>query len=404
MILRNPPPDEYPEDQRGDAWEPPPNANGQPKDAPPDPEPRTSEASLPIMSCAELLRTYPERRPPVIEGLLRVGETMNIIAAPKIGKSWLTLGLAFAVATGRPWLGNFQTTQGKVLLIDNELHPETSAHRLRTMARHLSWPMEEIAETISIVNLRGRLQDLYGLGNGLRNVEHGRFRLVIIDAFYRTLPMGTDENDNGRMASLYNKLDSYADAMGAAFSNIHHASKGDQATKAITDVGAGAGAQSRATDTHLILRSHEQPNAVVLDAAVRSWPPVVPLCLRWDFPVWTPAPELDPTALRTAKPRKRKPEGEREPKKPPEPAWTAKRFAEAFGKPEPRVKAVVLEEALQSGLSERRAGNLLKAAVECGNLFSWQENGATKRTLVATVKPPVSGKAPSKAPRKRRRK
>ncbi len=43
-----------------------------------------------------------------------------------------------------------------------------------------------------------------------------------------------------------------------------------QAGKAITDVGAGAGSQSRATDTHLILRPHEEKNCAVLDAAVRS--------------------------------------------------------------------------------------------------------------------------------------
>jgi hypothetical protein len=35
----------------------------------------------------------------------------------------------------------------------------------------------------------------------------------------------------------------------------------------------------------------------VLDAAVRSWAPVDPFCLRWAFPVWSPAPDLDPGAL-----------------------------------------------------------------------------------------------------------
>ena len=37
--------------------------------------------------------------------------------------------------------------------------------------------------------------------------------------------------------------------------------------------------------------------AVVLDAAVPSWPPIEPRCLRWTFPVWTPDDSLDPAAL-----------------------------------------------------------------------------------------------------------
>src|SRR5262249_7569501 len=107
------------------------NANWSPGDAF---EPGRSEFGLPIMTCAQLLCKFPERRASLIDGLLRIGETMNVISAPKIGKSWLSLDLAFCVATGRPWLSTFETRKGNVLLIDNELHPETSAHRLRTLA------------------------------------------------------------------------------------------------------------------------------------------------------------------------------------------------------------------------------------------------------------------------------
>ena len=63
-----------------------------------------------------------------------------------------------------------------------------------------------------------------------------------------------DENDNAAVAGLYNALDGIADSMGAGFCLIHHSSKGNQSDKAVTDVGSGAGAQSRAADTHLILR------------------------------------------------------------------------------------------------------------------------------------------------------
>jgi hypothetical protein len=295
---RGKPADEQPlpEDQRGDAWEPNedrlPGANGE--------QQATPAPALTIVPFAEFVEQNPTLRAPLIDGLMRQGETMNIIAAPKVGKSWLTLSLAFAVAQGQQWLG-FSTTQGRVLLIDNELHKETQADRLRKMAATLSIPHTAIADKIGIVNLRGRLQDLRQLGRGLLKIGRGEYFLIILDAFYRTMPGGTNENDNATMAGLYNELDHYADALQAGFALIHHATKGDQSAKAITDVGAGAGAQSRATDTHLILRPHQEPDAVVLDAAVRSWAPVEPRCLRWRWPLWTVATDLDPAMLRTPK-------------------------------------------------------------------------------------------------------
>ncbi len=38
-----------------------------------------------------------------------------------------------------------------------------------------------------------------------------------------------------------------------------------------------------------------------MDAAVRSFPPVDPLAIRWDFPLWGSAEDVDPTALRGRK-------------------------------------------------------------------------------------------------------
>jgi hypothetical protein len=183
--------------------------------------------------------------------------------------------------------------------------------------------------------------------------------------------------------------------MGAAFALIHHASKGNQSAKSVTDVGAGAGAQSRATDTHLVLRPHEEKNAVVLDAAARSWPPIAPICLRWEFPLWKPASDLDPTALRPDRPSKKKAAAE-EPSKPPEPVWTPKRFADTFGKPEPRPRAVVLEEAQTAGLSDRKAERLLSAAIGCGYLHDWKEAGANSRTMIGTAPPPEHKNEPPK--------
>ncbi|MGV2336781.1 MAG UNVERIFIED_CONTAM: AAA family ATPase [Planctomycetaceae bacterium] len=53
-------------------------------------------------------------RPVLIEGLLRVGEVANFVAATKAGKSWLGLGLLFAVASGNDWLAPSQSRKCSV--------------------------------------------------------------------------------------------------------------------------------------------------------------------------------------------------------------------------------------------------------------------------------------------------
>jgi len=326
---------------------------------PPSPTNPVEPSPLPVR---DLVAAYPQLRPPVIHGLLRAGETMNVIASPKTGKSWLTLDLAIAVATGRPWLGRYQTEPGPVLIIDNELHRETSAHRIPKVAQARGVAMREINERIHVDNLRGRLRDIFTLAPYFEALEPARFRVIVLDAFYRFMPAGGDENDNGTMANIYNRIDAFADRLGCCFVLIHHSTKGSQSSKSVTDVGAGAGAQSRATDTHVVLRPHEEEGVVVLDAAVRSWPPIDPTCLRWDFPVWSVDDTLDPASLKNERPGKKKdalPKAD----KPAEPSWGVERFVAEFISDEP-LSLAELRELVKpvKDLPMRRAEDLLSIA------------------------------------------
>ena len=83
---------------------------------------------------SKIIHANPRLRRSVIKGLLREGETGNLIAPPKMGKSWLRDGLAFAVAEGCEWLDTFLCRQGRVLIIDGELHMETLAYRMPMVA------------------------------------------------------------------------------------------------------------------------------------------------------------------------------------------------------------------------------------------------------------------------------
>ncbi|NLF74005.1 MAG: AAA family ATPase [Candidatus Anammoximicrobium sp.] len=241
-------------------------------------------------------------RQPVVYDVVRQGETLNLIHQPKGGKSWLVGGLALTVATGGCWLERFDCTQGRVLMIDAELYPEVIAYRLPMIADAMSIDRSAL-EYIDVWPLRGSLPDLFKLAPSLNAIEPGKYALIVLDAWYRFLPPGISENDNAAVMSLYNTIDGYASRLGAAWINVHHASKGDQTGKGVTDVGSGAGAQSRAADTHVIIRPHAQDNVAVMEAVVRSFPPIDPVSIRFDFPIWSLAHDADPRDLR--KPRER---------------------------------------------------------------------------------------------------
>jgi hypothetical protein len=353
-------------------------------------------------SLRRLIDRFPTLQRPIIHGLLRVGETMNVIAPPKVGKSWLASDMALAIATGRPWLDRFATERGDVLIIDNELHATTSAQRIPMVMDARGIPSDTANNNLFVANLRGNLRDIRSLGHYFDHVYEDRFKLIVIDAFYRMLPADADENDNAGMANVYNLIDRYAAQLNSAFVLVHHTSKGNQSYKSITDVGAGAGSQARATDTHLVLRPHEEDDVIVLDTAVRSWPPSPPIGLRWNFPVWNADNTIDTDKLRGDGRRKRSKD---KTETPPEPEWNAERFAEAFIEPEPKSAATIVAKAKKSKLSGRMSQRLLEEAESVGIVHRWKFASNEKHQFATTVQPDREpDKPPAHTPAKSSRK
>jgi hypothetical protein len=78
----------------------------------------------------------------VIPSLIAEGLTL-LAGKPKLGKSWLTLDIALAIASGKPALGNLPTLQGQVLALcleDNRVRLQTRIAKL--MAAGEVWPSD----------------------------------------------------------------------------------------------------------------------------------------------------------------------------------------------------------------------------------------------------------------------
>ena len=251
-----------------------------------------------VFTAAELLRTFTSLNEPVIDGLLRRTEVMNVVAAPKTGKSWFILQLAYSLVKGWDFLG-FPCKQCRVMIMDNELHTSTISYRMQKVCQSMSISKEDLdLENLTVNMQRFERHSIPEIVKVAEQIKEQGIDLVIIDALYRALPSDVDENSNGQITQMYNQIDTFAQKSGAAVILVHHTSKGNQSGKGITDVGSGAGAQSRAPDTHLVLRAHQEKNAVVVGCCVRSFPPVDSFCLRKDeHNIWHRADDLSPDDL-----------------------------------------------------------------------------------------------------------
>jgi len=345
-----------------------------------------------ICTARQLMQQYPAMNPYVIDSIIRLGEIANLVAAAKRGKTHLLIEMALAVVTERMWLSRFRTSPGKVLYIDNELHKPTIAQRIPLIAEARGIGIDEYADDFHVESMRGRLRDIYAMQRYFDQVEPDMYKLIIIDSLYRALPAGIDENSNADVTAVYNTLDGYADHLKAAFVAVHHSSKGSQSNKAVVDVGAGAGAQARAVDSHIVLRQHEQDDVVVMEAGLRSFPPLQPLCLRWSYPLWNLDESLDPSELRREGSRRNKRGGEgkqvaAEPSKAPE--WTTELFVQEFLKETPQDKQTVIALAAERGVSNRKAENAIRVALATQKAYIWSLAGS-RSVHLATVEQPVA--------------
>jgi RecA-family ATPase len=204
-------------------------------------------------------------REPVIDRLVRIGETATIVSNAKVGKSWLMILLALCMVTGREFLGAFACSVGRVLYIDHELHRETLQFRIHAVADDLGIPEDHYANDLQVWSLRSRRRDIHGISRRLKSVQPGYYSAIINDAIYRLLPAGMSEADDRGWTEVADLIDEITERLSCCWVNVHHSSKGSQGEKRVTDVGSGSGSQSRTVDSHIVVREHEKQDVAVID-------------------------------------------------------------------------------------------------------------------------------------------
>lgn len=192
------------------------------------------------------LANLPDLRPELIEGVLRVGHVMMVGGASKVGKTFLLIELAFAIATGTKWLG-MQCRKGRVLYVNLEVDSASFLHRCKEIIDIAGLDQAECMENVAVWNLRGYVAGMEAFAPSLIDeVRSMGFDAVIIDPTYKVID--GDENMAKDARRFTNDLDLIASRLNIAVIYCAHHSKGAQGDKRSIDRVSGSGVFSRHGD------------------------------------------------------------------------------------------------------------------------------------------------------------
>ncbi len=227
--------------------------NVPPDDAPPvdepfdgDPPSDTSPGPV-IITAADLMRKeFPEPRW-AVPGLFPEGMTL-LVGSPKLGKSWLGLNVAVAIALGGRAVGKIPVDQGDVLYLALEDTERRLQERLETTLQghaapaflHITTAWPTLADG-GMAHLRAWL------------ASHPDARLVIIDTFQKIRgPVGTNQNLYAGDYSAAGEIKRVADQYGVAVVLVHHTRKAEAADP--LDMVSGTNGLAGAVDTICVLK------------------------------------------------------------------------------------------------------------------------------------------------------
>ena len=189
--------------------------------------------------------------PPVrwaVPGVIAEGLTL-LAGAPKVGKSWASLGLAVACASGGKALGRIDVDSGDVLYLALEDTPRRLADRLRKVLGRDPVPTPLSFATACPPITEGGLERI---GEWLD--AHPNARLVIVDVFARIRGRAADNNmtaydlDYAAMGALKSLADKHA----VAVLVVHHTRKAS--AEDFLDAVSGTNGLAGAADAILVLR------------------------------------------------------------------------------------------------------------------------------------------------------
>lgn len=206
--------------------------------------------------------------PPVqwaVPGLLPAG-LVFLVAAPKMGKSWLAFDLCLSVAAGDTWLGH-ETNQGATLYLALEDGLNRLQRRMKTIGDGFTPPPAGCTLAINAPMLNAGLLEF--LDEWL--TANPDAKLVCIDTFQKVKPpQGRNENAYGADYRICSPLQAWAIQHNICVLLVHHTKKGVNPGDIFEGVNGSQGLTGTADATLLLSKENRFDADAVLSVTGRD--------------------------------------------------------------------------------------------------------------------------------------
>ncbi|MBR9954491.1 AAA family ATPase [Eubacteriaceae bacterium Marseille-Q4139] len=248
---------------------------------------------LKTVSMNELFDTQYQSKQPLIDSLLYPG-TYIFAGAPKLGKSFLMVQIAYHISTGKPLWG-FPARKSTVLYLALEDDYRRLQERLYRMFG------TDSTENLFFSVSAGQLGK--GLDEQLARfvAEHHDTKLIIIETLQKVREVGGDNYSYANDYQIMARLKSFADAHGICLLLVHHTRK-QTADDRFDMISGTSGLLGAADGAFLLYKEKRTSNAATLEVSGRDQQDQKLYLLRnmetllWDFQraeteLWKEPPE-----------------------------------------------------------------------------------------------------------------
>lgn len=230
------------------------------------------------MSIEELLASnFPP--PTWIVDKLFIEEGIGILSGdPASYKTFLFLDLAISVALGTSWLGNFETKQQKVWIIDKESTIPKLKQRIQYLKNgKVAWQDKKIllsSDQLLTVMADGKMWD-----QSLEKAADLGVNLILLDSFRRFLP-GT-ENDSEITNRFFSHLAKCRSFGISVLLTHHHRKKVKDESQDATSMIRGSSDILSNLDTHLVVEKQTEGDLLKLTPnKIKDGEPISPFAVR----------------------------------------------------------------------------------------------------------------------------
>lgn len=238
-----------------------------------------------IRSCEEIYDTIYHKRDPIVEGLIDYG-TIILGGASKVGKSFLSLQLAYCVSQGLPFLG-FKTNQTGVIYF-----------ALEDVERRIQQRMQKMFGLEPASNLYFATEAGYVGGGGFEEQlntvlhEHPDVGLVIVDVMQK-IRNPLEQSNYGTDYLFITAVKELADKYGICLILVHHTRKTTDSD--IFKMLSGSMGITAAVDGSMVLYKKERKSGeatlAVVGRDIRDRE--LNLVRDWESPKWELVSEED---------------------------------------------------------------------------------------------------------------